>query len=175
MLRTVLGLILIGCFLLPSGAQGQAGADHEYDRIASLNPLALVVLGLVSAEYEQVLGDNTSWGISAEYFDWRDRTYVSMDGKVRYYVGGRALDGLSVGAVGGFTWVGRDDDGEDEASRRSGSAVGLGFIAENQWLLGTDERLAVTLGVGGKRLFFLRNVEAQSVLPMVRLSLGWAF
>lgn len=175
MLKSLLALALAAVFLVPASVQAQAGAAHEYDRIASLNPLALVVLGLVSAEYEAVLGEDTSWGVSAEYFNWRDRSYISLDGKLRYYVSGRNLEGLSVGALAGFTWLGRDDEGEDEVSRRSGSAVGLGFVAENQWLLGADERLAVTLGGGGKRLFFLRDVEAQSVLPVVRLSLGWAF
>ncbi len=175
-MRLIISVLLALSFSVPGALAAQAGPDLQYHRIASLNPLALVVLGLVSAEYEQTLGTDTSWGASLEYFDFRDRTYFSADAKVRYYIQGRSLDGLSVGALVGFTRVDRDSDPDaGERSARSGSAVGVGFVAENQWLMGSDERLALTVGIGGKRLFFLRDVGAQSALPLVRLSVGWAF
>ncbi len=175
-MRSLAGTLLVLSILVPGALAGQAGPDLQYDRIVSLNPLALVVLGLVSADYEQTLGSNTSWGGAVEYFDWRDRTYFSADAKLRYYIQDRSLDGISVGALVGFTRVDRDEDADaEERSARRGSAVSVGFMAENQWLMGSDERLALTVGVGGKRLFFLSDVGAQSVLPMVRLSAGWAF
>lgn len=175
-MRLIVCVLLALVLSVPGALAAQAGPDQQYHRIASLNPLALVVLGLVSAEYEQTLGNDTSWGVSVEYFDWRDRTYFSADGKVRYYIQGRSLDGFAVGALVGFTRVDRDSDPDaEERSARRGSAVGVGFLAEHQWLMGSDERLALTVGVGGKRLFFLRDVGAQSALPMLRLSAGWAF
>ncbi len=167
-----LGLLLVAW---PASVTAQVDAEPEFDRVVSINPLALVILGLVSADYEQTLGQNTTGGVSAEYFDWRDRGYLSVDGKVRYYVSGRALEGLAIGTVLGFTRIGEDSEGEDARSRRSGTAIGVGFSAEHQWLLGEDERLALTTGLGGKRLFFLRDVAAQRALPMLRFSIGWAF
>ncbi|TVR61471.1 MAG: hypothetical protein EA422_12530 [Gemmatimonadales bacterium] len=146
-----------------------------HERVLSINPVALVALGLFSMDYEQRLGDDTTWGMSLSYFDWRDRNYLSLDGKFRYYFGGDGLDGMSAGFILGMNRAGRDSEDEDEVSRRSGAAVGLGFVVEQQWLVGSGERFAVTLGGGGKRLFFLRDVGAQRALPTVRLSIGWAF
>lgn len=148
-------------------------ADRQ--RVLSINPVALVALGLFSMDYEQRLGDDTTWGMSLSYFDWRDRNYLSLDGKFRYYFGGDGLDGMSAGLILGMNRAGRDSEDEDEQSRRSGAAIGLGFVVEQQWLVGSGERFAVTVGGGGKRLFFLRDVGAQRALPTVRLSIGWAF
>lgn len=172
LIGSLLGLLLLA---FPSSVTAQAGPELEFHQVVSINPLALVVLGLVSADYEQTLSQTTTGGVAAEYFDWRDRGYLSIDGKLRYYVSGRALEGLAIGTLVGFTRVGEDDEEEDERSRRSGSAIGVGFTAEYQWLLGDDERLALTAGVGGKRLFFISDTVGQRALPMVRLSLGWAF
>lgn len=158
------------------GSQDRSGDDPAgHRRVVSVNPVALVALGLFSMDYEQRLGQDTTWGVSLSYFDWRDRNYLSLDGKLRYYFGGEGLEGLSVGFILGMNRAGRDEDEVDERSRRSGAAVGLGFVAEQQWLVGSGERFAVTLGAGGKRLFFLRDVGAQRALPTVRLSIGWAF
>ncbi len=98
--------------------------------------------------------------------------YFSLDGKLRYYLQGRALDGLSVGAVMGVTSLTNFGPTRDD----SGTALGLGFALERQWLLGFDERFAATLGVGGKRLFFFDRISGASAgLPSIRLSIGWAF
>lgn len=148
-------------------------ADHQ--RVISINPVALVALGLFSMDYEQRLGDDTTWGMSLSYFDWRDRNYLSLDGKLRYYFGGHGLDGMSAGMILGMNRAGRDSEDEDERSGRSGAAIGLGFVVEQQWLVGSGESFAVTIGGGGKRLFFLRDVGAQRALPTLRLSIGWAF
>ncbi len=154
---------------------GDRSGSVEHQRVISINPVALVALGLFSMDYEQRLGQDTTWGMSLSYFDWRDRNYLSLDGKFRYYFGGAGLEGLSAGFILGMNRAGRDEDEVDEVSRRSGAAVGLGFVLEQQWLVGSGERFAVTVGGGGKRLFFLRDVAAQRALPTLRLSIGWAF
>ncbi len=141
-----------------------------HDRIISVNPLLLVFLGYVSLDYEQRVGEATSLGASLSSFSLSDASYLTFEAKGRYYVTGRALDGLSIGMVTGYT---RLED--DESGVRSGS-LGIGFKVENQWMLGVDERLALTAGVGGSRLFFADDVESfRSVIPILRLSLGWAF
>lgn len=178
MLRTASAVLLLLALAFPAALAAQTGYGQQYDKILSVNPLALVLLEFLSLEYEQALGPTTSWGVAGSFWGRRDRNYFSTDAKMRYYAGGEALHGLAIGALVGFTVVSRDrDDEEDElVGGRSRSAVGVGFSVENQWLTGSDERLALTAGVGGKRLFYFggRNGSSQGI-PFVRLSLGWAF
>lgn len=183
----VLGVtLLLGGPLLPGALPG-AGADLQaqtpnaqpaegpieavfHDRILSVNPLLLVFLGYVSLDYEQSISDATTLGASLSSFDYSDASYLTLEAKGRYYVGGRALDGLSVGGLLGLVRMSADET--DETSL----ALGIGFMVEHQWLLGVDERLAVTAGGGGTRLFLGSDSDAfSSVVPAVRLSLGWAF
>jgi hypothetical protein len=167
---TLPGLLLVTALLLPSVAEAQVGPEGQYSRIISVNPIALVILGSISVEYEHAFDVNNSWGVSASYHEWSDWTYAALDGKFRYYLQGRALEGLSVGFLVGAS-RGRDDESDD-----SGTAVAVGFMVEHQWLLGDDERLAVTVGGGGKRLAYVDHLPgAPRGLPTIRLSLGWAF
>lgn len=133
----------------PRSWDRSGAAGHQ--RVISINPVALVALGLFSMDYEQRLGQDTTWGMSLSYFDWRDRNYLSLDGKFRYYFGGAGLEGLSAGVILGMNRAGRDEEEVDEVSRRSGAAVGLGFVVEQQWLVGSGERFAVTVGGGRDR------------------------
>lgn len=169
-------LFLGGLFAFPGDrleAQERPSLTHQ--RIVSVNPVALVFLGLISADYEEAVGDNLTWGSAVSYFDFRDRTYLSLDARLRYYLRDRALDGFAVGALVGFTRIQADLE-EGEAGPDRGSAIGIGFTGEQQWLLGTDRRLAITLGGGAKRFFFIRDVAgSRSVQPVVRASVGWAF
>jgi len=169
-------LVMVGLLLVPGGElQAQEPMAIEHPRVVSINPVALVILGLISAEYEQVLGGSTTWGSALSYFDFRNRTFFSVDGRLRYYLQDQPLEGLSVGALTGFTLV-RRDSGEEQEGEDRGSAVAIGFTAERQWLLGGDRRLAITVGGGAKRLFFIRDVPGtSSVQPILRASLGWTF
>lgn len=181
-------LLLAGLLLLAAPAvvplvSGQAGATALqaqtaeaapepvfHDRVVSVNPLLLVFFGYVSMDYEQTISGATSLGASLSSFDYSDASYLTVESKARYYVGGRALDGLSVGGLLGIVRMSADET--DETS----TALGVGFMVEHQWLLGVDERLALTAGGGGTRLFFGSDSDAfSSVVPAVRLSLGWAF
>lgn len=141
-----------------------------HDRLISVNPLLLIFLGYISLDYEQAVSDATTLGASASSFELSDASYLTFEAKGRYYVGGRALDGLSIGGLLGLVRMSADETDE------RGSGLGIGFNAEQQWLLGVDERLALTAGVGGTRLFFAPESDNfRTVLPIVRLSLGWAF
>lgn len=180
-LRSVLRISLLVLFscaltLAPSALEGQVApapqqtAPVDFDRIISVNPLLLIFLGYVSLDYEQRVGDAITMGASMSNFSLSDASYLSFDAKGRYYIGGRALDGLSIGALVGYTRLKEDETGF------SSGALGLGFNVEHQWLLGVDERLAITGGVGGTRLFSGEDRDAfRTVIPVVRLSIGWAF
>ncbi len=162
----VLVLLLVPNFV---GAQ-ETEEPVFHDRIVSINPLLLVFFGYVSMDYEQRVAESTSLGVSVSSFSLSDASYITAEAKGRYYVGGRALDGLSIGMVTGFTRL-RDDE-----TKHTSGALNIGFKVENQWLLGVDERMALTAGVGGSRLFFADDLDSfRTVIPIIRLSLGWAF
>lgn len=164
-------LLLTLLAAIPLSLQAQAGPAEELDFMVSVNPLALVALGVFAGDFEQVLTEGTTGGASIFWASPDDRRYVpnlSANAVFRYYPSGRSFDGYAVGISTGFTIM--DDDG---ASR---NALGLGFNLEHHWLLGEDERLGLTAGVGGQRLFFLsERGGASRAIPMIRLSLGWAF
>lgn len=138
-------------------------------RVLSVNPVAFVALGFVSMDYENVLTRNTTLSGSGTYFRRDDVHYFTVDSRARYYLRDAALEGWSIGVLLGM--VSRRDRVEDVSS----TGLGLGFVVEHQWLLGDDERLAITAGGGGQRLVYFTDRPGRSVLPVVRLSLGWAF
>ena len=138
-------------------------------RVVSVNPVALVALGFISLDYEQVLTENTTLSGTGSRFRRDEIRYASVDARARYYLRGAALDGWSVGALLGL--ISRRDREEDTST----TGLGVGFVLEHQWLLGDDQRLAITAGGGGQRLIYFSDRPGRSVLPVVRLSLGWAF
>jgi hypothetical protein len=159
---------------VPAAAQ-QAGQAAPKNHLVSVDPLALIIFGFVLLEYEQGMGDSSTWGMALSHFEWSDRKYSSFDVRARYYLEGQPLKGLAVGTLLGLTRAGPEDP-EADSPRGSSLALGVGFTAEQQWLLGDEERLALTVETGGKRLFYVQDREgARRVLPILRLSIGWAF
>jgi hypothetical protein len=159
---------------VPAAAQ-QAGETAPKNHLVSVDPLALILLGFVSLEYEQGMGDSSTWGLALSHFEWSRRKYSSFDVRARYYLEGQPLKGLAVGTLLGLTRAGPDDR-EADRPMASSLALGIGFTVEQQWLLGDEERLALTVETGGKRLFYVQDREgAKRLLPTLRLSIGWAF
>jgi hypothetical protein len=145
-------------------------APVPYSHIISLNPVLLVFQGIISADYEQRVGPSTTLGASLSRFGFSKADYLTLEARGRYYVSGRAFDGVAVGAVVGVVRL------TEDSTRVNGSAMNVGFTVERQWLLGTDERVALTAGGGATRLFFAEDRPAfRSVLPILRLSIGWGF
>lgn len=169
-LLPALALAAAGALTAPDRAAAQEPLPDQ-TRMASVNPALLVFTGIFSVDFEQTVSSGMTVGPTVYYHHAADRRYApnfSADAVFRYYPSGRAFSGLAVGALTGFTVM--DDGGV------SRNAMGLGFTVENHWLLGTDERLVVALGAGGKRLFyFSERGRAWRALPMVRASLGWTF
>ncbi len=143
----------------------------EHPRVISVNPLLLIFSGIVSLDYEQRVTSNSTLGASISSFGYSDADYLSLEARGRYYVNGRALDGLSVGTVLGLVRM----QAQDSTDVRQ-YAMNIGFTVEQQWLLGVDERVALTAGGGASRLFFSEDRDPfRRVLPILRLSLGWGF
>jgi hypothetical protein len=157
--------------LLTAPVQAQPLAPVPRARIVSINPILLVFGGIVAADYEQRVSTSNTLGVSLSSFSWSDADYLSIEARGRYYVSGRALDGLSVGVVAGLVRLRADD-----SSRVTDYAMNVGFLGEHQWLLGMEERVAVSAGVGATRLFFNEDRDPfRRVLPIFRLSVGWGF
>lgn len=142
-----------------------------HSRIVSVNPLLLIFAGIVSLDYEQRVTSSATLGGSISSFGYADTDYLSLEARGRYYVSGRALEGLSVGTVLGLVRL----QAQDSTDLRD-YAMNVGFTVEQQWLLGVDERVALAAGAGASRLFFNEDRDPfRRVLPILRLSIGWGF
>jgi hypothetical protein len=166
----LLGALLLGLPVAAGAQEAERSAPLPYSRIASINPLLLVLRGVIAVDLEQRLTPSTSLGISVASFDLSDANYLTVEAKARYYTSGRAFDGVSIGATSGLVRMREDSSSVEDY------ALSIGFMAERQWLVGTDERLALTAGVGASRLFFAADRPAfRDILPILRLSIGWGF
>lgn len=171
--RLALALVAAGLVIcaLPAAVSGQDRPLDSPDWVISVNPAFLVLLGIFQLDVEQQLTPGITVGPSVFYHHAADRRYapkLAADVVFRYYPEGRPFSGFAVGALTGFTSM-----EYDESAR---NALGLGFTGEHHWLMGEDERLALAVGVGGKRLFYLsERGRAWRAVPLVRASLGWTF
>ncbi len=176
--RAILRSLATAVLLLVSSAMPLASQASRADlppvlhpRIFSINPLLLVFGGVVSADYEQRLTSSSTLGASFATYNLTGADYLTIEARGRYYVSGRALDGLSVGALAGLVRM-RD---EDDSSLRD-YAMNVGFTVEQQWLLGVEERVAISAGAGAARTFFHEDrAPFRRILPVLRLSAGWGF
>jgi hypothetical protein len=100
---------------------------------------------------------------------------------LRYYPSGRRFQGLAIAPTVGMYRERQTAPpgclgGPTGCPARVASVATVGLRADYQRLLGPDERLAVTIGLGAQRLL---NRQEGDGLPfsrmMPRLSLGWAF
>ena len=176
--RSALRPLATAAFLLVTAAMPLAAQSSRADlppvlhpRIFSINPLLLVFGGVISADYEQRITSSSTLGASFSTYDLSGADYLTVEARGRYYVSGRALDGLAVGALVGLVRM-RD---EDDTSVRD-YAMNIGFTVEQQWLLGVEERVAISAGAGAARTFFHEDREPfRKILPVLRLSVGWGF
>jgi hypothetical protein len=165
-----LGLLLTAS---PAAAQAFGAVNAQpvpFSRIVSINPLLLVFLGNISADLEQRVAPSVSVGVSVSSFDLSKANYLSLEGKARYYLSGRAFDGVAISTSLGVVSMSADETDE------SSTALSIGFGAEQQWLVGPEERLALVAGIGASRLFFNTDSETfRTILPSLRLAIGWGF
>jgi hypothetical protein len=60
--------------------------------------------------------------------------------------------------------------------RVSANGVKVGVEIDYTWRLGRTDRLALILGLGGKRIFYTSNGDRfAGAYPTSRIALGWAF
>lgn len=185
--RSSLLLLGAGSFTAPAlGAQDpqptpvrlsfeQPASPRLVTGIATINPFA-IIFGGFNGDVEINVGAGTTAAVSATYFTDEDLDYKSVDFTFRYYPGEINPRGFSVGASLGYLDQGVDRNVID-ATPSQGKGLAIGFIGGYNWLLGKSERLAITTGLGAKRLFVSKDKypEAQVAAFTGRLGVGLSF
>lgn len=147
-----------------------------YGQVVSVSPV-FALLGFYTGEIERRVTSNATIGIGGSAFSLGPFGYKSVDGKVRFYPGERALEGLSVGASAGRIWLSADEGGLFSSSSQ-GSGIVVGTDASYTWLSGRRRNLALSLGGGFKRILRYGGYDVSSVqltYPTARASVGVAF
>jgi hypothetical protein len=172
--------------MAPLFAQGslrdQTRVTSGPSHIIAINPF-LPLLGFFQGEYEHRLKPNVSFALAGSYVRFDDY-YTNVDAKLRLYPQECALHGFGMAAGLGYGAVRRRDPicdiitGETcQRDRTTESAPTFSVEGQYQWLLGSTESTAVTVGGGVKRYFISdeRSGGILRVLPTMRLTIGYAF
>lgn len=145
-------------------AQGGRGfidpaAFGQPTQVLSTNPIGLA-LRYYNVEYESRVTDAITGGIGGASLSESlgFGSYLNGDVFLRYYPGGHAFQGVSLGLKAGLT-------------SSNGVAAGIGFdLNANHWI---NERVVMSAGVGLKRVF---DGADTYTLPTIRIiNVGIAF
>ena len=180
-----LALLSAGLFGRDARAQDSTAARPESRRprqVLSVQPI-MAMIGVLSFDYERAVGDGVTVGVGASYWDTGtlgldaagvlDARYSSAEAKVRYYPAETVFRGFSLGATLGGARGSVKLLSED---RERAGGVKVGVEADYNWLLGRSRRLAMALGVGGKRIFYSASgTHLEGAYPTSRIAIGWAF
>ena len=160
-------LMLITLFAVPAGGMAQQRAPHS--NVISLNPF-LFIGGWYNAEFEHSVSPNTTLGARGSLVTLDDDVdYVSGRAFVRYYPT-TAFRGFFLGIDAGVTSLKEDNDAGDH------TVFGAGFELGYNWLLGSQQKLYLSLGAGADRLFGNDLDDFTVVLPTIRIvNVGIAF
>jgi hypothetical protein len=144
------------------GDRARAGSDVEARQALSVSPFGALI-GIYAAEYERALFGGFSAGIGASRWNLEDGdwTLTFVDLMSRFYPGGQALQGFSVGAqIGHFRERDSYYDGDLEYSGISfGGDVGYSRVLGRMYL-----------GVGAGL-----RIADEEPFPTGRLAVGFAF
>ncbi|HKG92870.1 MAG TPA: DUF3575 domain-containing protein, partial [Gemmatimonadaceae bacterium] len=153
----------------------------------SINPV-YAMFGVYTGEFERAVGIGTTLSLGASYWDAGGDgeldagepadgriSYFTSDLRLRYYPSGTALMGFSFGVSGGYARLaGEISDSEESAKGHAGGPT-FGVELNYSWLLGERRNVALSTGLGAKRLFVREADNASVVYPTVKLGLGLAF
>ena len=175
------GLTLAIAFIALSSSASAQSVDNARAGVPRVNLISANPIGLLfewyNGEYERAMSSTTSLALAASSFsdleDFEDSRYSVVDAIGRYYPGGRALRGFSIGLSVGF--VDFDEDQGDclGCIDETGTAGTIGVRGDYVWIIGRDQHFAVAAGIGAKRL--LGNDVGPEGLPIGRLSIGYAW
>jgi len=167
-------LMLIAIASVTASGQGNASAGARKMRSAlTINPLGLPA-EYVSAEFETMVSDIMSFGISGSYFGPGDVNYASVEAKLRLYPNEEGPKGFSVGIAGGVTHV---SETFSDGPKKSASRPSIGVVVDYNWILGKKKKVLVGSGVGMKRLLGDEGdfQDVNFFYPTVRFQIGVRF
>jgi hypothetical protein len=142
----------------------------DYRQVLSANPLGLILLPWYNGEYERKVTEGVTLGLSGSRLPWGDGGgFYSVNAAFRYYPNGTTFKGFYLGPRIGLFWVSQGQDVVGIEEDR-GPHLGLGFELGYAWLLGSEQHLSMSIGVGASRVL---NGEPIPVLRLVNV--GWAF
>jgi hypothetical protein len=165
-----------------SDVDAPAGDSTAPRRVLSTNPF-LVMFGWYNAEFEFMVNQTASVGITGSYLTFGDvidqdeETFKSVSGVYRYYPQGHALRGFFFGGrLAYYSVTAQITSGANAGDEESGTFFGAGFDLGFRWLLGAEEKFEVSLGIGAVRLFGGDLEDVSLTLPSIRLvNVGAAF
>lgn len=174
--RAVPALILTLGLLIPAAALRAQGSTQPYKSVLTLNPLG-IPFEYISGEYERVVSGLVTGGLTFSYLGLSDDSYLTWEGKLRFYPNEEAPKGFSIGLSAGITRLeGERFDGtsnvDDDIIRPT-----IGVIIDYNWLLGRNKRFLVGAGVGGKRILGPDHdwVDLNVGYPTARFQVGFLF
>lgn len=163
-LAIVVGLALVLTVRPAAAQEAPPGGD-----VVSLNPF-LVLFEWFNVEWEHRIRPTGTVGLAGTYVEFDDDdSYRNLAAFYRYFPQERAPAGFFIGPRAG---VYRVSDFQNDTQTVVGFGVEIGYT----WLLGSSESFALSLGGGVSRLVGIDEVDAEGVLPTLRLvNVGWAF
>lgn len=182
MSRTLVGASIL-LAVLGSVARAQsdvparaAHADPSYGQVISVSPV-FALLGFYTGDIERRVVRSATLGVGGSAFTLGPFGYRSLDVKARYYPGGRALEGVSLGVSGGVIRLSANEGGLF-SSASAGSGVVVGTEGMYTRLSGTRHNIALSIGGGVKRILRFGGYDVSAVhltYPTARASIGLAF
>jgi hypothetical protein len=166
--HSLIPLVAILCLAAaPASAQDDVNAPVAHDQVISASPI-LLMFKWFNADYERRINSVTTWGVSASYLPIEDGHYGRASVLIRYYPQRAALTRFYLGGQAG---VYQTTEGQ-EREVRYGAGMDIGYA----WLLGSQQRVGVSIGLGITRLFDGDLGGASIAIPNVRLlNVGIAF
>jgi len=181
-------LLVILMFVSAVSALAQDNDLPQRKAVLSTNPI-LFVFSWYGLELELAASKRATIGVTGTYFQIDeqkedddpfdisyDDTYLAGNAFVRYYPVS-AFKGFFIGAKLGVYNITH----ESELTKEEGTAYGIGIDIGYAWLLGAEQRVSVSIGIGASRLFGGDlddddEDDVLTVLPSVRLiNVGIAF
>jgi hypothetical protein len=183
------GMLVSTAAAQPAEPASSPRAPRDGSWVVSVNPLGLIVGGL-SGEVEHRLAGTRTVAAAATYWGAWGASYLSVDGKLRFYRRGgstriaressaASFAGLSFGPMIGLQRIAYSDCvGLGESCSATG--VTVGGTVDYGWRFGNEKSFAVLTGAGLKTGFGFGGLGDESGLvaphityPFLRLGVGY--
>lgn len=177
--RRLVPLFTVAFALLALVPRAHAQSPAQpYKSVLTLNPLG-IPFEYISGEYERVVNGLVTGGLTFSYLGLDDDSYLTFEGKLRFYPNEEAPKGFSLGLSAGITKLEgiRFDEASNSNVDDDEIRPTIGVIVDYNWLLGRNKRFLVGAGVGGKRILGSDEgwIDLNIGYPTARFQVGFLF